>query len=279
MPPSTQAQINKGARLRFANTNLILLCALLPLSAVAGDTPAISIIIDDLGNSPLDSRRAVELPGPVACSFLPLAPHTPRLARLAWKRDKEVMVHLPMQSESQALVGPAGLTLDMSQEEFFQTLDAALGAVPHVSGVNNHMGSLLTRKQRQMSWLMQALQRRGDLFFVDSRTTPATVALRVAKQNYIPSVQRDVFLDDDPEASAVAEAFDRLIAKAHETGYAVAIGHPYGPTLELLEARLVTLHSEGVVLIPLSEMIKRQEVTTWSGSLSHLPRVSRSSKR
>jgi len=264
--------------LRFANTILILLCALLPLPTVAGGAPAISIIIDDLGNSPLESQRAVELPGPVACSFLPLAPHTSRLARLAWKRDKEVMVHLPMQSESQDHVGPAGLTLEMSQEEFFQILDMALGAVPHVSGVNNHMGSLLTRQQRQMSWLMQALQRRGDLFFVDSRTTPATVALRVAKQNYIPSVRRDVFLDDDPEAGAVAEAFDRLIAKAHETGHAVAIGHPYGPTLELLEARLAALGSEGVVLIPLSEMIERQEVNTWSGSLSHLPRGS-SAKR
>jgi hypothetical protein len=47
----------------------------------------------------------------------------------------------------------------------------------------------------------------------------------------------------------------------------------------LLEARLATLQSEGVVLIPVREMIERQEVTTWSGSWSHLPRVSRSSKR
>jgi polysaccharide deacetylase 2 family uncharacterized protein YibQ len=265
--------------LRFAKTILILLCTLWPLFVVAGDAPAISIIIDDLGNSALEGQRAVELPGPVACSFLPLAPHTPRLARLAWEQDKEVMVHLPMQSESQARVGPAGLTLDMSQDEFFQTLDMALAAVPHISGVNNHMGSLLTRQQRQMSWLMQVLQRRGDLFFVDSRTTPATVALRVAQQNYIPSLRRDVFLDDDPDALAVAEAFDRLIAQARETGHAVAIGHPYGPTLELLEKRLAALQSEGVVLIPLSEMIERREPSTWAGSLSHLPRVSRSSKR
>ncbi len=48
-------------------------------------------------------------------------------------------------------------------------LNANLASIPHIRGVNNHMGSLLTQHLGHMDWLMQALERRGDLYFIDSR--------------------------------------------------------------------------------------------------------------
>ena len=50
-----------------------------------------------------------------------------------------------------------------------------LETVPHAAGVNNHQGSRATADAALMAELMPALRQRG-LFFIDSRTTAATVA-------------------------------------------------------------------------------------------------------
>ena len=140
--------------------------------------PGIALIIDDLGNQGKQGRHVVRLPGPVACAFLPHAPFTATLARQAHLLNKEVMLHLPMQADNHehALKEKGVLTFEMTQHQFLATLQENLGSVPHVSGINNHMGSLLTRHHGQMSWLMQSISEQGLLFFVDSRTTDETVA-------------------------------------------------------------------------------------------------------
>lgn len=242
--------------------------------------PVISIIIDDLGGRLDRGMRAVRLPGPVACSFLPHSPHTRELALSAHRHDKEVLLHLPMQPVERRPVDAGGLFLDMTQKEFVQALQEDLAAVPHVSGINNHMGSLLTRHPGHMLWLMQEISRRGELFFVDSRTTSATVALQLAAENHVPSMQRDVFLDHDPSPRAIRAQFERLLALAKERGAALGIGHPHPSTLAVLEELLPSLQQRGVRLVSVAEMIRLQQArrAPWQASLSPSPPVAKSSK-
>src|SRR5690606_23829095 len=108
-----------------------------------------------------------------------------------------------------------------------------LAAVPHVRGVNNHMGSLITRHPGHMTWLMQDLARDG-LFFVDSYTHPQSVALEMAREGGVPAARRDVFLDHVAEPEAIAHQFRRLLARARSDGHAIGIGHPYPATLAFL---------------------------------------------
>lgn len=236
---------------------LLLLLGLLAGPAAAGQ-PAISIIIDDIGDVLQPAQRAIGLPGPVACAFLPHAPYSAALAEAAWTRGKEVLLHLPMQAVEDGPLGPGAVTMDMDKPAFLRVLRADLAALPHVAGVNNHMGSLLTRHPGHMTWLMQELKARGDLFFVDSRTSAQTIAERMAVEQGVPALRRHVFLDHDPSPAVVAAEFDRLIALARRQGSAVAIGHPYPATLDLLERRLPALKAQGVELIPLREMLARQ---------------------
>jgi polysaccharide deacetylase 2 family uncharacterized protein YibQ len=142
-------------------------------------SPVISIIIDDMGKTMEDGRRVLRLPGPVACAFLPRAPHTGELATEAHGRGKEVMLHLPMDSVDGRRLDAGAVTLNMTHKEFARVVEANLAAVPYVQGINNHMGSLLTRHPGHMLWLMEELQRHPRMFFVDSRTTVATVARRI----------------------------------------------------------------------------------------------------
>lgn len=248
---------------------IILGLALFWQSAAQAQRPVIAIIIDDLGNSSRD-EVAITLPGAVACSFLPHTPHAVRLAKLAHQNNKEVMLHAPMQAmQGNQKLGPGRLMLDMTESEFVKTLQADLASVPHVQGINNHMGSLLTQHPGHMLWLMQEMNRHGDLFFVDSRTTAHSVAKMVANENQVPSLTRDIFLDAEEGEDFVHKQFDRLLNIARRHGSALAIGHPYPATMKVLKQRLLELESEQVNLVPVATLLKfRQEKTRWQVSLS-----------
>ncbi|MDJ0938163.1 MAG: divergent polysaccharide deacetylase family protein [Woeseiaceae bacterium] len=249
-----------------------MLAALLPVLAAADPTARletmqpdatepvarIAIIIDDLGYALGNGQRAVDLPGPVACAILPGTPAATRLAGAAADRGKEVLLHLPMQAtQADGKDEPDSITLDMSRRAFAETFDAALESVPHAIGVNNHRGSLLTRHPGHMQWLMEELSARDELFFVDSYTTHLSVALQIAAETGVPAIKRDVFLDPDRSAQTVEREFARLKRLAHERGVAVAIGHPYDATLDLLERELPRLAAEGIELVPISELTGR----------------------
>jgi len=232
----------------------------LPPANLQQPLPAISIIIDDLGQQLIVGERAVALPGEITYAFLPFTSHATHLAELAHQQNKEVMIHMPMQAIGENNLGKGGLTLDMSQQHFMTTLKENLNAIPHISGINNHMGSLLTQYPGHMGWLMAALSERHDLFFVDSRTTEHTVAYQMASEYKIPSINRNVFLDNIRSEAAISRQFDRLIKLAKRNGTAVAIGHPYAETIAFLEKELPTLEQQGITLIKTSALIKRKKL-------------------
>jgi len=254
--------------------------ASLRVQAVGAQSPVISIIIDDLGSNNPRHEQVVRLPGAIACSFLPMNDATVRLAKLAHSYNKEILLHIPMESVNRNPMGPGGLSLDMTKREFLWTMQRDLASVPHVSGINNHMGSLLTRHPGHMVWLMKEMKRNGKLFFVDSRTTNASVAMKVAVQEGVPSMQRDIFLDHDPDINSIRKQFLRLISRAHNKGTALAIGHPYPNTVKVLREMLPQLEKMGVRLVPLSELLKfkSKRQKTWQALLSHSQKAVKNSK-
>lgn len=215
--------------------------------------PAISIIIDDIGYSRELGAQLLDLPRPVTLAILPHSPHGAALARRAQRSGHEIMLHLPMESSVGADSGPGTLAAGMSDEHFTSTLVDNLRAIPGISGVNNHMGSLLTSRRDAMQRLMGGIAARGDLFFIDSRTTTSTVAEETARLFGIPSTRRDVFLDNRRDAASIDGKFDELLRRARLNGHAVAIGHPYPETIAVLRRRLSQLH--GIRLIRVDQQI------------------------
>ncbi|MEE9342888.1 MAG: divergent polysaccharide deacetylase family protein [Gammaproteobacteria bacterium] len=242
--------------------------------------PAIAIIIDDMGKRIRNGERIVNLPGPVACAFLPYAKYTADLAQRAFENNKEILLHLPMQSIYSSPIDPGAITLEMNQEDVRRVVEESLLAVPYVSGVNNHMGSMLTQHPGHMGWLMSALQSNGDYFFIDSRTTAETVARQVAEDAGLPASQRNIFLDHDINRKDIEEQFERLIELAYKNGTAIAIGHPYPQTLDMLEKRLPELDALGINLVSVADIIEmQQERSRWQASLSPSLRAAKSLKQ
>jgi len=221
--------------------------------------PVIAVVIDDLGNSLEEGKRVVALPGPVACSILPHTEHGPRIAELADAKGKQVLLHLPMQSVVDMPLGSGGITLDMTEGEIRSTVADDLASIPHLAGMNNHEGSLITQHPGDMAWILQALHAAGPYFYIDSYTSTDSVAYQVAREQQVPAARRNVFLDDVNTEDAVREQWKRLLKIAKRNGFALAIGHPRSATFAVLEAELPNLASEGITLVAPSEIVKRQE--------------------
>jgi polysaccharide deacetylase 2 family uncharacterized protein YibQ len=116
------------------------------------------------------------------------------------------------------------------------------------------MGSLLTTKADSMKWVMETLKGRS-LFFIDSLTSPKSVAKKTAQDYGLETVSRDVFLDNIRTEQAIDKQFSRLIKLARKHGSALAIGHPYPETMAYLKQRLNHLEQDGVRLVRLSDLL------------------------
>jgi polysaccharide deacetylase 2 family uncharacterized protein YibQ len=215
----------------------------------------IAIVIDDVGNQRANGLHAVELPGAITYAVLPHTPHGVSLARLAYSLDKEVLIHVPMESLSGKALGPGGLTTDLSRIPFERRAREAINSVPYARGISNHMGSLLTTMEQPMRWLMELLRTRDNWLFLDSRTTSDSVAELAARNLGIRTTSRDVFLDNDKTKIEIRSRFRQLVSKARQRGTAVAIGHPYPETLQVLREELPHLRAQGIQLVSLSRVI------------------------
>lgn len=217
--------------------------------------PKIAILIDDLGYNRHGMESSLLLPTEVALAILPSTPFAHQTALGAQKQNRITLLHAPMENQRELKLGPGGLYAKMSEQELKSTLSNDLDGLPGIKGVNNHMGSLLTTKADSMKWVMETLKGRS-LFFIDSLTSPKSVAKQTAQEFGLETVSRDVFLDNIRTEAAIDKQFTRLIKLAKKHGSALAIGHPYPETMSYLNKRLHNLGQDGVHLVPVSALLK-----------------------
>jgi uncharacterized protein len=216
----------------------------------------LAIIIDDLGNDQAAADALLSLGFPLTISVLPHLPLSSEVAEEAYRRGDEVMLHLPMQSESPtAKTEEVELRVGMNAKQVDKALAGMLETVPHAVGVNNHQGSRATADPALMAALMPELRRRG-LFFVDSRTLASTVAYDTAERLGVRAASRKVFLDDLAKPEAILRQLELAARDAERDGAAIAIGHPRPDTIAALAKGLPHLESRGVRLVFVSELVQ-----------------------
>jgi hypothetical protein len=94
------------------------------------------------------------------------------------------------------------------------------------------------------------------LFFLDSRTSKDSLAYEVAQKIGVPTAQRQIFLDNEADATKITQQLHHLATLAHEQGSAIGIGHPYPATLQALHHFLPTLRQAGIELVPVSRLVR-----------------------
>jgi len=214
----------------------------------------IALIIDDMGLSPATNGRFVALPPFVTLSYLPYAPRVQEQVDRARARGHEVMLHLPMQPIGGADPGPAALFVGQDAAVREALIARNLAAFTGYVGVNNHMGSRFTGDEEGMASLAEALRARG-AFFIDSYTSPRSIAVRVMREAAVPVIARDVFLDDTPSPEAIRHELARVERLASRNGQAVAIGHPHMATIEALEAWIADAQRRGFLFVRARDIV------------------------
>ena len=213
-----------------------------PAPATPGGRPRVAIIIDDIGYDRQLLRQFLALDIPLTFAVLPESPFQESIVKAIRSRGREIMLHQPMEPEEYPQVdpGPGALLASMAPDDLIAQLNRNLDALPGVKGINNHMGSRLTAESTRMYQVFSVLKERR-LFFIDSRSTVATVCRPSARMFQVPFAERDIFLDHHQDAGFVRQQFRELLREAHKHGQAVAIGHPYPVTIQIFKEFLPTL--------------------------------------
>jgi polysaccharide deacetylase 2 family uncharacterized protein YibQ len=188
-------------------------------------------------------------------AVLPNGKRSTEFAATLHDRGFELLCHLPMEplDYPRQQPGANAIFTSMSDAEIAATTRLNVESVPHIRGVNNHMGSRATLDSRVMRDVLTALPK--DLYFIDSKTSGGSIAGRMAKQLNIPTASRNVFLDDVQSESAVRRQVEALSSLAAERGVAVAIGHPYPVTIRVLNELAPSLRARGFRFVRASDVV------------------------
>ncbi len=217
----------------------------------------VAIIVDDMGYSLEAIRQLCSFRKPLTISILPFSPFAQETAQVAQQNGLEVILHLPLESvNNQDENNIDGLIhSQMSEEEIQKTVDMNLAQIPYIKGVNNHMGSKITPNEIFMRIIIQNLKDRN-LFFVDSRTTPRSIAHEIAREMRVPSVYRHVFLDGQNQEEYIKRKLIELFRLAGRNGMAVGICHPVEVTLKTLRENLHLASEYNVELVFVSQVVE-----------------------
>jgi hypothetical protein len=217
-----------------------------------------AIIMDDLGRDLETARDLLAIDLQVTFAILPGEPYAAKVATLAHREGREVMIHIPMEPQSYPATDPGGdaLLIGQSPEEIRRRFQGFIERVPYAVGGNNHMGSRFTEYREGMEVVLAAMKETG-LFFVDSRTTGHSLAFAEARRAGVPAAARDLFLDNEQDVEQISREIRKLAVLAGRQGQAVGICHPHAQTLEALRREAPYLKQQGIEIVPVSQLLVR----------------------
>jgi polysaccharide deacetylase 2 family uncharacterized protein YibQ len=217
----------------------------------------VAIVIDDMGYDMGKLRELLEVDAPITVAVLPHLKLSKEVALEAYANGTEVLLHLPMEPKDimDNDPGKGALLTGMADEEVLRELIKDLDAVPYLSGVNNHMGSKFTEDEELMRIVLEVIKQR-DFYFLDSKTSDRSVAVKVARELGVRTASRTVFLDNMRDEGYIRGQVSELLSIAEKRGKAIAIGHPYPETIAVLKEVVPAFENEGVELVRLSELVE-----------------------
>ena len=224
-----------------------------------GKTSKLAIIIDDFGQNRRGVKEMMSINRHLTFAIMPFMTFTRQDAEEAHKKGFEVIVHLPMESNSGKLswVGPRPILTAMSDQEVYQIVMDSFESVPYALGANIHMGAKAGQDERIISDVLDVIKAKG-LYFVDSRACRHPIAKGIADEKGVLCFDRNFFLDGQKPKSYIINQLFKAGDMALEKGFAVAIGHvgTEGGTVtaEAIKEMLPEFDKKNIQLVFVSEL-------------------------
>ena len=159
------------------------------------------IIIDDVV-SKSQKQKILNIGYPITMAFLPPTKEKKESSKIA--QDLAFyMVHFPLEaSKNFKNFEDNTLNISDSYEKIESRVKQLRTWYPKAIYTNNHTGSIFTENYEAMDKLFRALIK-YNFIFVDSKTTPNSVAKELSLKYKVPYIVRDVFLDNERNYTAI----------------------------------------------------------------------------
>jgi polysaccharide deacetylase 2 family uncharacterized protein YibQ len=217
----------------------------------------IVLVIDDFGyRNDNISDGFLNLSIPITCAIIPGHTASKKFAEKAVSYGKEVIIHMPMESENYSPgEDEYKLLTSMTSELLENKLIQAFESLPEAIGMNNHQGSKATSDSKTMTVLASVLKDRGK-YFIDSRTSSLTIGEKTMISFGVPTARRNIFLDNNNDLDRIEEQMNKLANSAKKNGVAVGLGHARKNTLSVIEKVAPDLLDKGFVFQFASQVVK-----------------------
>ena len=217
-------------------------------------SPILVVVIDDMGFNLSVAQHFLALAPNITVAIIPHSPHATAVAQMAHNKGHEILVHLPMQPINQQQAEPDALRTDMDPTTMQHLFVAAVQQVPHAIGFNNHTGSRFTSDRAAVQRFLSIVPK--SWLILDSRTSGTSQLASVAKDSGFKTLQRNIFLDNNKELTAILRQLEQCWLLARKQGYCLAIGHPYPETASAIQHFFQRHPLAKKQLQPISALIK-----------------------
>lgn len=231
----------------------------IPKDRIGQSRKRIAIIIDDIGYDLSPLNELLEIDASLTFAILPHCAHSVDAANILHSAKREILLHLPMEPHTfpDENPGVGALFVGMNDQQIKDEVDKDLSAIPHLSGVNNHMGSKFMENEAKLGVVFRQIKERN-LFFVDSRTTPLSKGPAIARKLGLRFISRNIFIDNDNDYITIFRNLTNRIDREFDlkSESMVMIGHPHQKTIQALREAIPVLQSRGIDIVPVSTLVR-----------------------
>jgi len=232
------------------------------LSLKFSKKPYMAIVIDDWGYTPNLIPFLQEITIPLNIAILPELNYSHTVNIVALNTGHEVLLHLSLQPVSgkhmEEKLENLTIKKEMTEQQVKDILNQFLNSLQEAKGVNNHMGSLISRDSSKLYQIFTVLKRK-QLYYLDSKVISDSKACKIAKKLGIVCFQRDVFIDNKEDKDYIKNQIRKGIKIAQKKGYSIIIGHAKYYTLQTIK-EMVPEIVEHTIPVKLSDLINIEKI-------------------
>lgn len=219
--------------------------------------PRIAIIVTNLGLNKKSTELALTLPKQCGLGFLPYTKTLKPLLHQAQTNGHEIYLYLPLQmSRSYENPGKYALLGNLPPEDNLARLNLILNSHARYDGVYSSFKEVFTSNAQISEMLLDHLDSKN-LIFVMGRVQQGHLPPHLKKRDNL--VYTNIVIDKEPDEQAINNSLEKLIKTSKEKGVAIGYTQGFTLTIEMIRDWLPKLKDRGVMLVPISELLKEDK--------------------
>jgi hypothetical protein len=219
--------------------------------------PMIAVILTGVGQNRKVTEKIMALPESFTLSLSPYARDVTSWASSARLTAHERLVDIPMEPSNYPAAdpGPHGLVIDKGLRENEMRLQWVLSRFTGYLGIVTPQNEVFTANNEAFRVILQSISNRG-LIVVMGREPAKAETKEMLDSSNTAYVIADMLIDEEFTATSIDTRLVALEQLAKKRGYAIGVAQSTHLTVEQLRIWSESLAEKGIVLVPVSAIVK-----------------------